>query len=550
MLVSLCLVTMSCASFQYPDNGLRLKKGGEAYCEAYRIKDSPLKKEIAKIYGLNAEDWDQYCGDMQMKAYSSARDIAKKKKLGSLAVKKATLAHIWQYLDGGHIFIAYITCKQSGMEEIERRALAETAFSLKMQNGRCREALDLAKIFSLPLKRFESALSCIAKKSGNVSVLSSACAKGIPKESIEHYKKKFLLNILKWYDPEGYQGELTHVINHCDWNKEDLEYLMAFMQSAGNAKLALAILGKLSGHLSKEKVHVIATSLFDEAIKKKEAVHASEVYRSYPKAFHEKQATLLLHVFIENRMCTEALQLTHVRKLDDAQIDAVFTARRCDMSNFERFEWDFNGVPKEVWEKYFGFALKHQRFGFARRLADTAQRFRKDGVDSHAQLVDEAFKVKAHALLLQLSPPPGEDRATYKNRIFEDALSNREEWIAATYAREHHPYPEAIIERAFLRAAERGEFILATQIAETYGASSKVVSRGILAFEMAMIAKKPRDAQFILRLIGLKDSERQNRAALLRFRIKREEDRKLWRKKRKQERKRKRESGEWSVTRD
>lgn len=549
-LIVLLTILIGCGGIQHPKNDIRLEKGGESYCKAFYAKDNVLKKDIAKKYQLQAEHWESYCLAMKDRRYAMAMNVATESHLGKTAVRNAGMKSIWRDFNEGFIYGAYRVSKELGFSKSESRSISEIALSLKLQNRKCDEAMEIVNMFELSHERAQDALSCMAKQSGLAIALRAVCVSTSRTRLTRVYKKRFLANLSQEYRITSEWNYFRRTILRCKWQKNELEILYLFLRKEEDVESSVLILEQLRSHLTQEELLVRARLLFDEALAKKHAIYFDDVYKAFPKVLDDARKSLVLQKYIETRRCGEALFFAHVQNFSQEKLNAIFVASRCAMSDFEKFEWKFPWNNNAPLEKYYHLALKHQSFVFAHRLARRLSGQNKGEYNYSESLIDEAFRVKAHALLLVLSPPSDEDVQDYKNRIFEDALDAEEEWVAATYAREHHLHPESIIERAYLSAAERGEFILAVQIAKTYGQKSKEIARGILAFEMAMIAKKPQDAQFIMRLIGLEDSIRLNRAAKLRFKMRQEKQRKALRIKRNKERKKKRASGDWSVQRE
>lgn len=552
------LIMAACGAARKSVRERHLVRGGPAYCEAHRAKDAGRMKSIARTHYLAAGDWDRFCGLMEKQEYLTAFSVAEEKKLGPWALRKAGFAYSSQLIEDDSVFIAYMTVEKLGLSKEGTRAFAETMYALMQRKGECVIALEVATTFGLPDYPFAAdSLECIETKHGTAAALAYACLKSAPEPSLSRYKKGFLANLPRWYTQAGRETDFSDAVTRCEWNRGDLEGLLIFLRKVPDPKLAAYVLGKLEPYLPEKEIYAIAVSLFDQGLAASDAERAGLILKSWPKALDDTRRKALVKAYIAKRECAEALALTHTLKLDDATIDAVFTDPMCVVSSFDTFETDLYYADDGAWLKYFTFALKHDHFHLARRLADRAQKARKDDKDSHELLIAKGLDAGAHALLLSLAPPPGEEAETYREGIFEHALDHGREWTAATFANQYATTPPAIVERAYLRAMERGEWILAAQIAEKYGDPKKLESRARLAFEMAMIAEKPKDAQFIMRVTRLKDPELTRRAALMRFRQKREEERKAAqekrrreRAKRRRERRRREEAGEWSVTRD
>lgn len=468
--------------------------------------------------------------------YHSAMVLAKNKGLGREAVVRAALADMRRNVEDDFVFGARMTANAAELTRAEEAAFGREAFDAFMKRGECARAAEAASLFRLGRRHLEAAISCVRREHGVLAALEAACRHGdgvLPLEPMLEEFDRYLADPPKEWT-EGIGGPIAA----CKFGGERSLRLFGKLLEAGNLPRAHDLLKESAEMPGRPDAY---HRLFGAAVARKDYGAAKALVHddAFPRRPEDEAAFVELAAL--RFECVEALRIVRVRKMAPALAEAVFAHPKCSGVDLSPYEWTIRGDKDEIARAY-GFAMTYGQYRLAWALSEHL------GQDAFRLVKEAIFRDKAHSVLLELSPPSGMDRDDFLRELFEDALDHDEEWFAATFA-SRHPEPHTVVERAYLRAMERGERLLAVQIARSYGDPAKLEARARLAFELAMLAREPEEAQDILRAARLDDDALKRRAALLLFEKKREKERERLREERKKLKKKK-TSDDWEVKRE
>jgi len=509
-----------------------------------------------RLGGGEDKDRKAYDEAMADEHYSRAVNIAREKKLGKHAIRRAAYADMWKDAKKGIILSAHLMAQEVGLSVKERRIFGEKIFRFLTRSGRCEDAADAAYFFDLPGQRSVEAVQCEERKNGLVSALSLACFRHAPAFEIAERKRKFLRDIRKYIQRKAWK--LSSAIRQCAYDKTEIALLFRMVMKYGSYKLGAVIARKAELSGLKIDVRAYHRGVFMAALAKGRFDYARRLLKESSFRATHTDVRHFVKESIRHLNCSKAAIVAYEHGLPESDVEGVFGHKKCVGSDLYGFAQAI--PPKKNIDAflYFHAALRHGKFSLAWDLAGRVGKktLLSHGVEAHLVVLEAAYKAKAYVVLIEFSFGNTEMTVRFRNGVLERALKDHEEWFVATHAHSKAKISSTYlghkwhswIERSYLSALERGAIILASQIAKTYGLPKKREPRCRLAFELAMLAKKPKDARFILGVCGFKDADLHRRAAKLRF----WQRQRAWRERRgKQKRRGKRRgSGKWTIKRE
>lgn len=505
--------------------------------------------------GGGKEEWKAYDKAMADQHYSHAMRIAKKKNLGRDAVLRAAYADMWHDVKNGVTTLLHSTADEAGLTVQEKRQFADTVYEFLMRSKKCESAAELVYFFDLPGKKMVGALQCEERKKGFVAALSLACFRDAPAFEVAERKRKFLKGIDK-YVQEDYWS-LSSAVQRCKYDKEELRLLFGMTMRHGFYELGMIVARKADWAELGIDTQAMRRKVFRAAIAGGRLDYARLLLNEGSfKVTHDDVRHFMKESIVQYE-CAMAATAAYRHGLPKREVEGVFTQKKCFGSDFVGFA---DAIPssKELDTRwYFKISLDNDKFRLAWKLADRLgdKTMSTYGMAAHEVVLHKAYAAKAYLVIIKFTYGDAGATVRLRDSILEYALGDEEEWFVATHAYSKirdvdDPLPKwrAWIERSYLRAMERGEAILAVQIAKSYGLKDRLEARCLLAFEMTMLAEKPKDAKFILGLCGIKNKKLLRRIAVMNYKQKREAEKKKY--KRQKKRKKRQESDDWEVKRE
>lgn len=492
------------------------------------------------------ESWEAYRDAMAEQKYTDATRIARDEGLGPFAIRRAAYADMWYDIKNGVVTTIYLRATSAGLSLEEKRKFGELVFEFLVRSERCSDAADIAYFFKLPGAWTARAVACVEKKKGLVSALGTACFRDAPKYEITERKREFFLDIDDYFELAYW--ELSSTVQRCAYDKEELLALFDAAIRHGLYELGMIVVRKAEVAKFGIDVQALYRKVFRAAIVGGQHAYAATILQE--RGFRHADADVLLLVGenVKGHHCPEAAAIAYQHKLPDDFVEGVFASKKCSGSRFKGFERyvPATNVVDSLW--FFNIALKYEKFLLAWALAERVDKLirKSQKMSAKAYVLKKGYAAKAYLEIITLEGVDEDD-------VFQYALDHREEWFVASHAksqmeslRAFHAEYQGWIERSYLRAMERGQYVLAVQIAEKYGSLKVLEQRCRLAFEMSMLGRDAKSARFILGICRLEDRKLLTRVAKLRLRQRVRAERE----KRRKEKEKKKTGDDWAVKRD
>ena len=486
--------------------------------------------------------------------YGRANAIASQKKVNRQMVVDIVLAEMSRHIRNDLVVLAKIVSRDLELDRATETAFAQNTFDLMVKSSNCWGAADVAFYFDLGPAYADRAINCgMSVYEVNKALLLACNRSGTPE--LISWLTRVAVEDFKHTSPDHRDYDsITEISKICSLTAE--QYLDLFAISIADQRLYLAlemivVLGyaKNIGDLDLQPLY---RRLFQAAMATPNDGNLKFVQEMFKKDGFKKISAdydNFIAVAVERFNCGLAMTVAIERKLPDAALEAIFLNPKCSGAVFDDVELELIPPKRAGW--FLDLSLQAGKFFFARKLVD---KFSMGDSDVN-RIVDEALAAKALDQVMDFDPPSDQDKRAYQDSILDRIMDADEEHFVVRFAvsciksqcnveENWHGW----IERAYLHALRRGAFELAAEIAGKYD-SSEFSQYGVnLAFDQACQAKNLDEAELIVRRFKL-GRKAMDRVVILRYQIKKAEERKKWLESRKRQERACQKSGDWNVAR-